>query len=932
MPVEQKDIFIVQKVLGNARVPIDELNRIIAFYHSLIEVERLKEPDIDENQLNSLPLITSQAQPDQVLIPTGANVALKERLAQNKSLTFPKDLYIGMTVTVKERANPCNLLCTVVEYKDFKDKDLDLGFQCSLTDFRVDSRYADALQLTDENLEEINAAIARATCLSEIEAILKANFGDETRLAGELKLDLSSKKISLSQISSELNAMEKSSISDSHLLKSFLLWEDFDNELTRFSAENIIRVSDLDASQAEAVAHALSNRFTVITGAPGTGKTQVILNIIANALIRDKKALVASKNNMAVDNVKTKFDIIDPNGYLLRFGNRLCIQNESILAMDKLLGQADALADKADPYPAALAEYKATLERIDQAKRMLAQLEALQQSIAELQKTVRKCEAAIPAENEKFESEIENRRRLNSPHSKLEGMQPVELDRMASQFRQLLNRLEIKYSGLTKCWHNLFSKKKDARDFLSAIESLHFDVKQLVREECQKMSVRDFANGDEIIHGCKSTILEIEKILKHITEIKRMREIHDGRMRALAESLDHEKAALYEKAAQCEALSKEKGAMLKIVEESQNSKKNVSIQLVRAKIGSVEKGKAFKNSVTAFKSYLPDRIPWQEEEKRNFVAKTKDFLNCCKLDAVTNLSVKNVFPCSEDLFDILIIDEASQCDVASALPLMLRARQVVIIGDPLQLRHITSVTTEEENLLRPHFGLEGRPYLRYANASLWDFANEFIGHAKTNQRTLSLDNHYRCHRHIISYSNAQFYGRILGKPLNILTDESKMAFPVLGVRMINVRGQQEEHKNVNVEEVNRCVRLAQEISTVQGDFSIGIVTPFRDQADAIKLVLPINLKNAITVSTAHGFQGDEKDVMIYSLVVTDNSPARKIKWIDEKAPNLVNVAVTRAKQVLYIVGNAEYIKAHSSPDKPLGYLVRYAQKQIAPHF
>lgn len=79
------------------------------------------------------------------------------------------------------------------------------------------------------------------------------------------------------------------------------------------------------------------------------------------------------------------------------------------------------------------------------------------------------------------------------------------------------------------------------------------------------------------------------------------------------------------------------------------------------------------------------------------------------------------------------------------------------------------------------------------------------------------------------------------------------------------------------------------------------------------------------VNTAHGFQGDEKDVMIYSLVVTDNSPKRKINWIDYMVPNLVNVAVTRARQTLYVVGNADYIKAVSPEHNTLGYLVRYAQ-------
>ena len=113
--------------------------------------------------------------------------------------------------------------------------------------------------------------------------------------------------------------------------------------------------------------------------------------------------------------------------------------------------------------------------------------------------------------------------------------------------------------------------------------------------------------------------------------------------------------------------------------------------------------------------------------------------------------------------------------------------------------------------------------------------------------------------------------------------------------------------------------------SLKADVSIGIVTPFRDQADYIKSRLDDSIKKNVEVNTAHGFQGDEKDVMIYSLVVTDNSPKRKINWIDYIVPNLVNVAVTRARQTLYVVGNADYIKAVSPEHNALGYLVRYAQ-------
>lgn len=282
----------------------------------------------------------------------------------------------------------------------------------------------------------------------------------------------------------------------------------------------------------------------------------------------------------------------------------------------------------------------------------------------------------------------------------------------------------------------------------------------------------------------------------------------------------------------------------------------------------------------------------------------------------------------DNLFDILIIDEASQCDIASAIPLILRAKQVVIIGDPKQLRHITSVRVDDENVIREHMGLSARPYLKYAEQSLWDYAADFLAHANQNSSPITLENHYRCHHDIIGYSNHQFYSRFLDKPLNVKTDESRMTLPQKGVVMINIHGQQEsENININRVEADRAVNLAKELCSLKADVSIGIVTPFRDQADYIKSRLGDSLRENVEVNTAHGFQGDEKDVIIYSLVITDNSPQRKVNWIDYIVPNLVNVAVTRARQTLYIVGNADYIKSVSPERNALGYLVRYAQSK-----
>ena len=74
--------------------------------------------------------------------------------------------------------------------------------------------------------------------------------------------------------------------------------------------------------------------------------------------------------------------------------------------------------------------------------------------------------------------------------------------------------------------------------------------------------------------------------------------------------------------------------------------------------------------------------------------------------AVTSLSVKSKVPSMPGFFDLLVIDEASQCDIASALPLLFRAKRVVVIGDPKQLTHISQISESQDIQLLGRYELD----------------------------------------------------------------------------------------------------------------------------------------------------------------------------------------------------------------------------------
>ena len=94
-----------------------------------------------------------------------------------------------------------------------------------------------------------------------------------------------------------------------------------------------------------------------------------------------------------------------------------------------------------------------------------------------------------------------------------------------------------------------------------------------------------------------------------------------------------------------------------------------------------------------------------QENRRNMARLFPDVSRHIPAWCVTNLSARRSLPLEPNLFDLLIIDEASQCDIASALPLLYRSKRAVVIGDTQQLRHITRIGGRRDQQLQTKHGL-----------------------------------------------------------------------------------------------------------------------------------------------------------------------------------------------------------------------------------
>ena len=293
--------------------------------------------------------------------------------------------------------------------------------------------------------------------------------------------------------------------------------------------------------------------------------------------------------------------------------------------------------------------------------------------------------------------------------------------------------------------------------------------------------------------------------------------------------------------------------------------------------------------------------------------------------AITSLSARGRLPFEAGFFDLPVIDEASQCDIASALPLLYRARRAAIIGDPLQLKHISTVAPQEDRLLLSTHGLaEGRAAWAYSVNSLFDLARSLCRH----EDIVNLRDHYRSHRDIISFSKRHFYRG----GLRIATGHDSLRRPRAegpAVRWVGVRGKVVRPTGggaLNVAEAEAVVAEVRRLVVEQGyEGAIGVVTPFRAHANRIRSLVhqdrDLSQRLAamqFVVDTIHGFQGDERDAVFFSPVVSAGVGESTLRFLKSHG-NLFNVAVTRARSEL-VVGDGQ-----AAVDSGVGYLASFAE-------
>jgi superfamily I DNA and/or RNA helicase len=271
-------------------------------------------------------------------------------------------------------------------------------------------------------------------------------------------------------------------------------------------------------------------------------------------------------------------------------------------------------------------------------------------------------------------------------------------------------------------------------------------------------------------------------------------------------------------------------------------------------------------------------------------------------------------------FDTVIIDEASQISTPLGLLAMTTAKKWVVVGDHKQLLPVLkSINTDSGrppagaslfNLLRDQFGEDTWLRTHYRSVdSIIGFARDEVYDSKINLAEKDVDkidtpSHLK--------SDEMFVDEILNEPLAMVATTEEQGW------------RKRFGSPFNKQEAEVCDQLVARLIQDYGldPSQVGIITPYRGQRNVIRDTLGNDY--AVDVETVDGFQGRERDVIIYSVVGTD--PGSLLFAGDQ---NRFNVAATRPKSKLVVVGNISRIGSKTKRNNILRSFINYASDKNA---
>lgn len=258
------------------------------------------------------------------------------------------------------------------------------------------------------------------------------------------------------------------------------------------------------------------------------------------------------------------------------------------------------------------------------------------------------------------------------------------------------------------------------------------------------------------------------------------------------------------------------------------------------------------------------------------------------------------------MFDLVIMDEAGQCNVATALIPIARASTLLLVGDPNQLKPVITLEDQTNRDLMAKYNVPQK--YNYKNHSILDVMLENDNISKY----ILLKYHYRCGRKIINFSNQRYYNNSLNLSAVSRTGELEL----MGIKNKNVK-----QKNEAFEEANEIVNYIERNKLTD----VFIITPFVNQKELITDLLKQKNIEGVGCGTVHSAQGAEKGTIILSTALSTKTSKKTFEWLKNNQ-ELINVAVTRAQNKLIVAADTDVLNVLSDDKKDDLYnLIEYVK-------
>lgn len=572
--------------------------------------------------------------------------------------------------------------------------------------------------------------------------------------------------------------------------------------------EKYIFPFETNYSQMNAIEKAFSNRLSVISGPPGTGKTQVILNIIANAVINEEKIAIISNNNTAVENIYSKLKNQNLEFFVANLGNS---------------NNVTSFFEKKDFYKLRAIDY----QKSDINKKEIHSISSLAKKLFEY--------------NNKLT---------------IIKIEKIELEEEFLHFENKYSKSRMKDLEIT---YNSYEKYLELEQYLINKKSFNFFNRLFIRFKYKIKNINN-KNVNLIINELiyRYYLLKIKKLEDEIYKINNY--------------------------------------------------------LIENDSGKVDKLLVDK-SMKFFKNYLFNKyhdLEFFDFTKDNYKKFYNLFLNRYPVTLSTTQSLlRNCY--SNFMYDLVVIDEASQSDILSTLLTMNVAKRMVIVGDQKQLSQIENTDIyEASDMLIKKYNI--KKCYQYKD-------NSIISSVLSLSSKISnvvLKEHYRCDYSIIQFCNRMFYNNEL--MIYTKKNSNNPFFIVHTVEGNHARRNPNGTGQYNDRESEEIVQILKNID----ETDIGIISPFRAQVDYIKSKISSTYPD-VEVDTIHKYQGRQKKVIILSTVV-NNLDYEKNELITDFITDsrLLNVAVSRAIDKLYlVVSNGVYNSEKNNIKQLIDYINYY---------